>query len=70
MPSVRLKIDVVGTGGGEANRPSSTLSTRSPLTNSYIRHAFVARGLPLNGVPKVMTHLTSSALPSPAGFGA
>src|SRR6476660_9940003 len=27
MPSVRLKIDVVGTGGGEANRPSSTLST-------------------------------------------
>ena len=62
MPSLRLKIAVVGTGGVSCSGlPSAWVSSAlRPLAYSYSRHALVARGLPLNGLPSVMTSRTSS----------
>src|SRR5579859_5227941 len=65
IPSVRLKIAVVGTGGGTDNEPpkrSSSSSARRPLASSYTRQALVERGDPAKGLPSVITLRTRSGI--------
>src|SRR6202012_3155357 len=65
MPSVRLKIAVVGTGGGFDSAPpkrGSSSSARGALAISYTRQALVERGLPGNGLPVVITERTRSGI--------
>src|ERR1700759_5755762 len=65
MPSVRLKIAVVGTGGVCASDPAkgrASLSARRALAILSTRQAVVAFGLPANGLPSVITERTWSGI--------
>ena len=60
MPSVFEYSEVVGTGGAWAIcRAISGSPIFCWLTFSYKRHALVAFGLPVNGVPSVITQRDS-----------
>ena len=56
MPSLRLKIALLGTGGGVFMRSrSGQSSTLRRLARSYSLQALLAFGAPANGLPRVMT---------------
>ena len=63
MPSLRLKIEVVGTGGvrrTSASRSGSISSSRSPVIASYRRQLLLALVSRAKGLPSEMMLRTHS----------